>query len=154
MTVPYRCTAHRPTVIGGTPDAAAHARGVARDFLSDLSPAVESRVVESVELVVSELVTNAIRHAHGRHCTLDLDESSDGIAVVVEDSDPVPPRQRAPDLNGESGGFGWPIVCSLARDVSVTTRRTGKSIRVVVPRTGSAVRRRNTDRRGGSRSPS
>ncbi|WP_394298644.1 ATP-binding protein [Streptomyces lavendulae] len=40
-----------------------------------------------------------------------------------------------PDLNGGTGGFGWPTVNRLARATSVTRWPSGgKTIRAVLPR--------------------
>ncbi len=64
-------------------------------------------------LVVSELVTNALRHGGGA-CTLYLSAHLDGIEVAVHDRSPRTPRMRTPDLNGGTGGFGWPMVDRLA----------------------------------------
>ncbi|MFF1695045.1 ATP-binding protein [Streptomyces sp. NPDC058257] len=116
------------------PEAVAHARDFARSFLGGLHPAVDSQDAASVELAVSELVTNVVRHARGASCSLRLEAQPDAIAVVVGDADPRPPRERAPDLAGGTGGFGWPMVRHMARAVTVTSGPTGKTIRAVMPR--------------------
>ena len=94
----------------------ADARDSARDFLEALGwPAIAAQVADTVVLVVSELVTNALRHGGGT-CTLDLTAHPDGIEVAVHDGSPQPPRMRTPDLNGGNGGFGWPMVNLLGAD--------------------------------------
>ncbi|WP_240508972.1 ATP-binding protein [Streptomyces agglomeratus] len=55
-------------------------------------------------LVVSELVTNALRHGAGT-CTLELTAHPDSIEVAVHDRSPKGPRMRTRDLNGSTGGF-------------------------------------------------
>ena len=49
----------------------AGARDSARYFLEGLVPAIAAEAADTVVLVVSELVTNALRHGGGT-CTLDL----------------------------------------------------------------------------------
>ncbi|MFG2651827.1 ATP-binding protein [Streptomyces sp. NPDC048436] len=127
-------TAVGPAVFDKRPEAVAHARDFARAFVSGLRPAVDPQDAASVELAVSELVTNVVRHASGTSCTLQLRAQPDGIAILVGDSDPRPPQERAPDLAGGTGGFGWPMVQHLATAVSVTRGPGGKTIRAVLPR--------------------
>lgn len=75
-------------------------------------------------LVVSELVTNALRHGGGT-CALDLPAHPDSIEVAVHDNGPQAPRMRTPDLNDGTGGFGRPMVNRLARTTAVTRRACG-----------------------------
>ncbi|MFJ7272698.1 ATP-binding protein [Streptomyces sp. NPDC099050] len=116
------------------PAAIAGARDVARAFLDSLQLAVGPDTADSVVLVVSELVTNALRHAGGA-CVLQLTAHPDTIEVAVRDSCPRAPRMRAPDLNGGTGGFGWPMVDRLTRNTTVTPDETGgKFVRAFLPR--------------------
>lgn len=95
--------------------AVAHARETTRAFLEALrQTAVDPETADSVVLVVSELVTNALRHGGGTY-TLRLTADPDLIEVAVDDPSPQAPRLRTPDLNGGTGGFGWPMVNRLAR---------------------------------------
>jgi anti-sigma regulatory factor (Ser/Thr protein kinase) len=116
------------------PETVAHARDFARAFVGGLRPAVEPQDAASVELAVSELVTNAVRHARGTTCSLRLQAEPGAIAVMVSDPDPRPPQERAPDLAGGTGGFGWPMVRHMAKSVTVTRGPNGKTIRAVLPR--------------------
>ncbi|WP_268247923.1 ATP-binding protein [Streptomyces sp. QHH-9511] len=116
------------------PEAVAQARETTRTFMSTLHPAVDAQAAASVELVVSELVTNAVRHARGAAGSLCLQARADSITVDVMDADPRPPRERTPDLTGGTGGFGWPMVRNLATAVAVTTGTSGKTVRAVLPR--------------------
>ncbi|MBT2390658.1 ATP-binding protein [Streptomyces sp. ISL-1] len=102
----------------------ADARESARDFLDGLVHPVTAEGADTVVLVVSELVTNALRHGGGT-CTLDLRAHADSIEVAVHDPSPQTPRMRTPDLNGGTGGFGWPMVNRLARATTVTHRALG-----------------------------
>ncbi|UXX94621.1 ATP-binding protein [Streptomyces sp. AD2-2] len=102
----------------------AGARDSARDFLEGLVRPLAAEGADTVLLVVSELVTNALRHGGGA-CTLELTAHPDSIEVTVHDDSPKVPRMRTPDLNGGTGGFGWPMVNRLAHTTSVTRRATG-----------------------------
>uniref|UniRef100_UPI003F499F6E ATP-binding protein n=1 Tax=Streptomyces sp. CA-141956 TaxID=3240051 RepID=UPI003F499F6E len=83
--------------------------------------------------VVSELVTNTLRHSGGT-CTLDLAHRPDGIEVTLHDPSPHAPRTRTPDLDGATGNFGWPIVNRLATLTAVTRRATeGKTVSALPP---------------------
>ena len=102
----------------------AGARESTRDFLDRLVHPIAAEAADTVVLVVSELVTNALRHGGGT-CTLDLTAHPDSIEVAVHDPSPQAPRLRTPDLNGGTGGFGWPMVNRLARATTVTRRTPG-----------------------------
>ncbi|MFF9852973.1 ATP-binding protein [Streptomyces litmocidini] len=110
------------------------ARDSARTFLEGLVPALAPEAADTVVLVVSELVTNALRHGGGT-CTLDLAARPDGIEVAVHDHSPRAPRMRTPDLDVGTGGFGWPLVNRLATTTAVTRRATGgKTVSALLPR--------------------
>jgi two-component sensor histidine kinase len=104
--------------------SAADARESARDFLHGLVPAIAAEAADTVVLVVSELVTNALRHGGGT-CSLGLTAHLDSIEVAVHDDSPQAPRMRTPDLNGGTGGFGWPMVNRLARATAATRQAAG-----------------------------
>lgn len=116
------------------PESVAHARDFARAFVDRLRPPMDPQDVVSIELTVSELVTNVVRHARGTSCSLRMEAQPDGVAVTVGDADPRPPQERAPDLAGGTGGFGWPMVQHMARTVTVARGPIGKTIRAVLPR--------------------
>ncbi|MGW3667637.1 ATP-binding protein [Streptomyces sp. NPDC005141] len=113
------------------PQAAVHARRMARTFLGGLPRQVPREAAEAVALVVSELVTNVVRHARGRLCSVDLWDEGHGIGISVSDDDPEPPRPRRLDLTGR-GGFGWPLVRRLSSELTVLSRPDGKTVRAVV----------------------
>ncbi|WOX16169.1 ATP-binding protein [Streptomyces sp. N50] len=102
----------------------AGARESARDFLGGLLRPIAAEGVGAVVLVVSELVTNALRLGSGT-CTLALTAHPDSIEVSVHRDSPKAPRMRAPDLNGGTGGCGWPMVDCLTRTTAVTRRAAG-----------------------------
>lgn len=87
--------------------------------------------VDDLMLVVSELVTNAERHAGGV-TGFRLDLARDSATVSVTDGSREPPTyRRSEDLT--PGGYGWPIVLRLCREVIVSVHAAGKTIRAVVP---------------------
>jgi signal transduction histidine kinase len=116
------------------PAAAAEARSAARAFLDGLSPRVRAGVGENLLLMVSELVSNAIRHAGG---VLEVRFSSTPVSVqvAVDDASSTPPRLRQPDLTGRTGGFGWSMVRKLADGLVVRPRTGGgKTVAAVLAR--------------------
>ncbi|MET8586860.1 ATP-binding protein [Streptomyces collinus] len=92
--------------------------------------------LEDALLVTSELTTNAILHGGGI-TGFDVDVDPGTVRVTVCDrSDDVPVVHDPVDDRGRFrlGGRGWPIVCRLARDVSVAGLPCGgKRITAVVP---------------------
>ncbi|WP_030018538.1 ATP-binding protein [Streptomyces monomycini] len=135
-TAPHRVSAAPPLVVTleNNPEAAAVARDEAGDFLKGLGPPLDRDASDAVVLIVSELVTNAVRHTLTRTCTLSLAAGPDTVTVAVADASPRPPCERNPDVRGEGGGFGWPMVRRLAASTSVETSPQGKTVSAVVAR--------------------
>ncbi|MEV8308193.1 ATP-binding protein [Streptomyces flavidovirens] len=106
------------------PHTAAEARDTAREFLSDLAPTPTQETTENVVLVVSELVTNALRHAGGI-TKLGLTANPHTVEITVQDPSPFRPRPRHPDITGYEGGYGLTLVNFLARFVTVTASPEG-----------------------------
>nr|WSW66807.1 ATP-binding protein [Streptomyces sp. NBC_00995] len=121
-------------VRGADPGSIRRAREAARTFAASLDPALERTAGDSLVLVVSELVTNALRHGGGRFA-MALSATEGLVAVEVSDPSSVSPRERAPDLNGGSGGFGWHMVRHLTAELTVIRGPgAGKTIRAQIPR--------------------
>jgi anti-sigma regulatory factor (Ser/Thr protein kinase) len=86
-----------------------------------------SNLVEDVALVVSELATNAVRHANTPF-TVALEQVGRSVLLTVSDGSPALPVRRAKDLFG-AGGRGLTIVDLVSRDWGVTRRPgEGKSV--------------------------
>ncbi|MFH8410939.1 ATP-binding protein [Streptomyces sp. NPDC018019] len=110
------------------------ARRAAQAFAEQLHPVRDPALADTLVLVVCELVTNALRHGGGRY-RLELSAAPGSVTVSVSDPSPVRPRERTPDLNGESGGFGWPMIRLLTRHITITSGPGGgKTIRARLSR--------------------
>ncbi|MER7980491.1 ATP-binding protein [Streptomyces sp. NPDC095817] len=119
-----------------TPDLStpsiARARQTTRLYLEDLRPIADD-AADAVVLVVSELVTNALRHGDGTWA-LDLAAHPDSIEVAVHDHGSLPPRLRIPEING-IGGFGWRMVNRLARFTQAVPHPSGgRAVSALLPR--------------------
>ncbi|WP_037887463.1 ATP-binding protein [Streptomyces sp. NRRL S-87] len=122
----------------GSAGAAARARAEVRGFVDEAlatGHGLPADAQDAVLLVVSELVTNAVRHTPGP-CNLEMAWAGDGIDIDVTDTSPEPPRLRPQDPAGSGDGYGWRLVNRLASDVDVRpTREGGKTVHVHVPGT-------------------
>jgi anti-sigma regulatory factor (Ser/Thr protein kinase) len=109
----------------------ASARRFVRQSLADLDPALSA----DLQLVTSELMTNAIEHAASPHVTVELDIGEHDVVLTVtnygsaplapvESWVPAPPEARA--------GRGLAIVRELATRVEV--EHAGGALRVRVHR--------------------
>ncbi|MFJ4790038.1 ATP-binding protein [Streptomyces sp. NPDC088794] len=110
--------------------AVGQARNVTRGFLALAAPEGED-AVDTVLLVMSELFTNAVRHAGGA-TGFRLEAGPGTVTVAVHDASTVSPRSLPPDLTRQ-GGFGWLLVQELTVDVRVEVRAAGKTVAAVVP---------------------
>ncbi|WP_411082787.1 ATP-binding protein [Streptomyces sp. cmx-18-6] len=116
------------------PEKAADARDAVSTFVAMLNPKPTAHVVQNLLLLVSELVTNAVRHA-GAVTALWLTADRTSVQVRITDPSPARPQDRTPDLTGRNGGFGWPMVQRLAQEVTVRDAADGgKVILATVPR--------------------
>lgn len=115
---------------GPTVRTSAEAREATRRRLASIRP-VDRSQVDDLMLVVSELVTNAERHAGGV-TGFRLDLARDSVTVSVTDGSGEPPTDRSTEAL-TPGGYGWPIVLHLCREVIVSVHAAGKTIRAVVP---------------------
>jgi anti-sigma regulatory factor (Ser/Thr protein kinase) len=90
----------------------------ARRFAHETLPDVDREVVEAIAVMVSELATNAVRHAASEF-TLSIDRGSDAVRVAVTDTGDRLPNLRSPAPTDRSGR-GLQIVDALSDDWGVT----------------------------------
>jgi anti-sigma regulatory factor (Ser/Thr protein kinase) len=85
-------------------------------------------VEENAVLIVSELATNAVRHARGADLiALDLVAAPTWLRIEVQDTDRRWPQPRIPDCFDESG-FGFVLVDALAGKWGVRETDEGKAV--------------------------
>ncbi|WP_060907713.1 ATP-binding protein, partial [Streptomyces scabiei] len=122
---------------------AAAARHYVRAFVgergrSPAGPPTEQSMIDLI-LVVSDLVTNAVRHGGGI-AAFDVALTPEGVRLNVRAHSAAVPV----DLHGhgasprahEGNGYGWPLINRLSREVRVVHHAAGgKTITVLVPLT-------------------
>ncbi|MGA5207827.1 ATP-binding protein [Streptomyces variegatus] len=118
--------------LDGDSSCIAEARHRAVDFLARVQAEhglpVSARAMDLTQLVVSELVTNALKYAAGP-VLMELRISGVVVEVVVWDSDPALPVARAADA-GRVGQHGLEIVMAVAQGFEVQREPVGKRITV------------------------
>ncbi|MGW3361245.1 ATP-binding protein [Streptomyces bungoensis] len=129
-TTPDERVIQTTVALDGTGTVIAEARHRAADFLTrvqaDHGLPVSQRAMDLTQLVVSELVTNALKYAPGP-VLLDLRIAGDAVEVVVWDSDPVLPIARAADA-GRVGQHGLEIVMAVCQGFEAQREPVGKRI--------------------------
>ena len=105
------------------------ARDATRTAVSDWG--LDAEVGDTVALIVSELITNAVLHT-GSSPTLRLRTSAGSVYVEVTDDDSRPPRMRDPE-DDEDGGRGLHLIEALSRRWNVRTTPTGKVVWAEIP---------------------
>ncbi|MGW6841220.1 ATP-binding protein [Streptomyces sp. NPDC054958] len=113
---------------GGGGLSCTEAREAARDILAALKPPWAA--VDDVLTVVTELVSNASRHAGGASA-FRITARSGTVIVEVSDRSPSPPRIQ-PWAPEEPGGFGWRLVNRLAT-TDVRIHHDGKTVAATLP---------------------
>ena len=110
--------------------ATGRAPGLAREATRDaLSTWHVAHLEETALLLVSELVTNVVRHARARALAMALCLEPEGASLLIEvyDADPHEPRPRTPGAFDE-GGFGFVLIEALAGKWGVRQTETGKAV--------------------------
>ncbi|MFE0809639.1 ATP-binding protein [Streptomyces sp. NPDC058848] len=118
----------------GRPGDIAQGRELARAFLTRVRTTrdrpVPDRAVDLVQLVVSELLTNACKYAPGPSL-VDLELAEDRVEVTVWDSDPVLPVAEGADPD-RVGRHGLEIVMAVCQSFEVHREPVGKRMRAAV----------------------
>ncbi|MEU9161394.1 ATP-binding protein [Streptomyces sp. NPDC048424] len=93
-------------------------------------------VTDTYRLLVSELITNALRHAHGP-VRVNLRVHGSLLRCEVEDASPVCPVPRTAGTDAESGR-GIELVDALAQDWGSDRTSTGKTtwFELAIPHAG------------------
>lgn len=121
-------------VVTSAAAARGHAESVVRAQWEALGGRARDEDLIDLLLVVSELVTNAIRHGGGL-AGFEVRPVDDGVWIAVRDhSSAVPRAAHAFPTRHRGSGYGWPLVARLAREIAVEPRTGGgKTISVLVP---------------------
>ena len=104
------------------PDSPARARRCVEQALVERCP---RPLVDAAALLATELVTNAVRHAH-TDMTLVIDTSRDGVRLEVCDGSPAMPAMRQPSSG--ANGRGLVLVDRIAEAWGADRREDGKSV--------------------------
>ncbi|MGA6152678.1 ATP-binding protein [Stenotrophomonas sp. NPDC087984] len=123
------------------------ARHAVRDLLAHQRVPVDDDLVESLLLIVSELVTNAVRHAAllSPEIAVELSLGRDRVRIAVEDNHPYRPVALMADQGG-TGGRGLLLVTAITEaaggvyDVDHTASG-GKIVWAALPLPGAATSR-------------
>jgi anti-sigma regulatory factor (Ser/Thr protein kinase) len=87
-----------------------------------------AHVEETAVLIVSELVTNAVRHATETEVIeVDLHATRTCLRIEIQDTDRRWPQPRVPG-GFEESGFGFVLVDALAATWGVRETKTGKAV--------------------------
>lgn len=112
-------------------DSIAAARG--RAFVGEHLTSGVDEFAHSVELLVSELVTNVVRHTQCDSLTLVILVGVDLVRVEVHDCDGVRFPHLAPLRPSEPGGVGLRLVDALAARWGSTSTQHGKCVWFEIP---------------------
>jgi anti-sigma regulatory factor (Ser/Thr protein kinase) len=116
--------------------ARAYVLAVLRGQGDTASPQPTEQAVTDLLLVTSELVSNAIRHGGGL-VAFDATPARRGVRIVVHDRSPDVPSAAFGSgelpAGGNGGGFGWPLIIKLTREIVIERCADGKAISVLVP---------------------
>ncbi|MFC8455217.1 ATP-binding protein [Kitasatospora sp. NPDC057223] len=117
---------------GTSPEAVALVRAAARAFFERVRPG-HPREEEDLLLVVSELVTNAVRHTHGPG-TITVTALDDELDIAVSDTSRTPPLPRLPDPQAGTGGLGLHLIAALCGILQITLDPgAGKTVHAHLP---------------------
>lgn len=128
--MPDATPAEVTVALDGADGCIADARGQVLEFLtraqSEYGLPVSARTMDLAQLVVSELVTNALKYAPGP-VLLQLGIVDGMVEIAVWDTDPVLPLARAADV-GRVGQHGLEIVLAVVQGFQAHREPVGKRI--------------------------
>jgi serine/threonine-protein kinase RsbW len=118
--------AHQHTLsLPAAPTAVTAARYQAVDAIADWDVELDDDVVHTAELVISELVTNSVRHTATGQVSMEVRIVEAVLRIEVCDSSPVLPEPGLPDGHSENGR-GLFLVAALAERYGVEPTPDGK----------------------------
>ena len=119
-----------PQIIRLDPDG--ESVSAARDFVEECLARWElTDQADDIQLIVDELVTNAIRYSRGP-VTLAIGRRPNRVVIQVQDPSPESPEPEATDVFADSGR-GLLLVDNLAADWGTTPTPDGKRVWAEVP---------------------
>lgn len=123
-----RPTLRRSHRAAASRELACHPRAVpdARRFVGQTLAAWRLADADTAQLLVSELVTNAVQHAAGP-IVLTVTIAASTLRFAVSDADPTTPRRREADMDEESGR-GMILLQELSCRWGVRPTGTGKTV--------------------------
>jgi anti-sigma regulatory factor (Ser/Thr protein kinase) len=86
----------------------------ARQVTAQVVGGIDDRTLEDITLIVSELVTNAIKHGPAGKVTMRLSREGNTIRGEVEDEGTRPFGRRLTQRLGPGGGHGLRVVDTLS----------------------------------------
>lgn len=101
---------------------------IARAAVSAWLGGISSTTLDVVLLVVSELVTNAVKYG-AAPISLLVERTTRAVTITVKDAGRRRPRRRAP---GRDGGLGLHIVDAVCNHVTTSRSETSVSCRVQI----------------------
>lgn len=116
----------------------------ARAWVRDQVPPLEEDQALALELLTSELVTNAVLHA-GTQLTVGVAPLVDGVLVTVADRNEDAPELQ-PFSENRTSGRGMMLLSGMSRRWGVTQDRDGKTVWFVL---SAAEERGSTSGPGG-----
>ena len=119
--------------LDGSAASITDARDHARAFLDHATPPLDDRLLGDALVAVSELVTNAVRHAPGPY-VLALHDDGHHLTIAVTDTHSTLPAARPKDLEGGTGGLGWHVLHEIADTLHTEPHPVGKTITVTIER--------------------
>lgn len=87
---------------------------------------------DAARLVVTELVTNAVKHARGRF-RVTVTRVAGGVRIAVTDTSPYLPMPRTSDPSVATGGRGMHLVAALSATWGTRTHDGGKTVWADLP---------------------
>jgi DNA-binding NarL/FixJ family response regulator len=114
------------------PGVPASARAARQVLAAALDGWCEAEVQDAAALMISELVTNGIRHA-ASDVRVRISVGARTVRVEIGDQSPDVPVMRTPQPT-DIGGRGMRIVDELSMRWGIEARRTGKSVWFELPR--------------------